>query len=174
LRGRFGTQSRDTSRGTKSGGRQPAVDVVTASATRSCTDDQRVAAVRQLWCCRYRRVTQTTAGLRQPLLMHDAGALKKTTFAVHNRMFPRAAGINPPCFAIRTLAVRINAFASRQCTGYLACNQERRASARRGCGNRVCNGVRARTTSGSPLCGNCGVAATGALHKPRLAYASRS
>jgi hypothetical protein len=35
--------------------------------------------------------------------MHDAGALKKTTFAVHNRMFPRAAGVNPPCFAIRTL-----------------------------------------------------------------------
>jgi hypothetical protein len=33
LRGRFGTQSRDTSRATKSGGRQPAVDVVTASAT---------------------------------------------------------------------------------------------------------------------------------------------
>jgi hypothetical protein len=123
--------------------------------------------------------------------MHDAGALKKTTFAVHNRMFPRAARVNPPCFAIRTLcrenhalfadsatpeqerrvlarrgvrygrcAARINALLADDATpkqkrrastrralevalagairhtitGYLACNQERRASARRGSG----------------------------------------
>jgi hypothetical protein len=26
---------------------------------------------------------------------------EKTTFAVHNRMFPRAAGVNPPCFAYK-------------------------------------------------------------------------
>jgi hypothetical protein len=38
----------------------------------------------------------TSAGLHQPLLMHDVGALKKTTFAVRNRMFPRAAGVSPP------------------------------------------------------------------------------
>jgi hypothetical protein len=39
--------------------------------------------------------SRTTAGLRQPLLMHDVGALKKTTFAVHNRMFPESGGRQP-------------------------------------------------------------------------------
>jgi hypothetical protein len=142
----------------------------------------------------------TTAGLHQPLLMHDVGALKKRhsrcTIACsqERRASARRALRYEPCAARithrwptarpwnrerrastrRALEVALAGAIRHTITGYLACNQERRASARRGCGNRVCNGVRARTTSGSPLCGNCGVAATGALHKPRLAYASRS
>jgi hypothetical protein len=53
----------------KSGGRQPAVGAVTQLQRRSCTDDRRVAPVRRLSCCRYKRVSETTAGLRQPLLV---------------------------------------------------------------------------------------------------------
>jgi hypothetical protein len=37
----------------------------------------------------------TTAGLRQPLLVHDAGPLKITTFAVHKRTFYRSGGRQP-------------------------------------------------------------------------------
>jgi hypothetical protein len=166
LRGRFGTQSRDTSRATKSGGRQPAVDVVTASATafvHGRPAGRRCAAIVVLPL----QARYTNHGWLTPAAP-DARrrCTEKATFAVHNRMFPRAARRQP------AVAVRYRTLAAE--SRVPARTQERRASARRGCGNRVCNGVRARTTSGSPLCGNCGVAATGALHKPRLAYASRS
>jgi hypothetical protein len=60
--------------------------------------------------------------------MHDVGALKKTIFAVHNRMFPRAAGINPPCFAIRTLCRENHALFADSATP----EQERRVLAHRG------------------------------------------
>jgi hypothetical protein len=36
-----------------------------------------------------------TAGLRQPLLVHDAGPLKKATFAVHKRTFSKSGGREP-------------------------------------------------------------------------------
>jgi hypothetical protein len=47
--------------------------------------------------------------------MHDVGALKKMTFAVHNRMFPRAARVSPPWFAIRTLCRKNQRITSRRC-----------------------------------------------------------
>jgi len=40
---------------------------------------------------------------------------EKTIFAVHNRMFPRAAGVNPPWLAIRTLCRKNQRIASRRC-----------------------------------------------------------
>jgi hypothetical protein len=60
--------------------------------------------------------------------MHDVGALKKTTFAVHNRMFPRGAGVSPPWFAIESLCRENHALFADRATP----EQERRASARRG------------------------------------------
>jgi hypothetical protein len=37
----------------------------------------------------------TTAGLRQPLLVHDAGPPKIATFAVHKRMFYKSGDRQP-------------------------------------------------------------------------------
>jgi hypothetical protein len=128
LRGRFGTQSRDTSRATKSGGRQPAVDVVTASATafvHGRPAGRRCAAIVVLPLqARYTNhgwLTPATPDARRR-------CTEKATFAVHNRMFPRAAGINPPCFAIRTLCRENHALFADSATP----EQERRVLARRG------------------------------------------
>jgi hypothetical protein len=49
--------------------RQPAVGVVMQLQRCSRTDGFRVASARQLRCCRCKRVLGTTAGLRQPLLV---------------------------------------------------------------------------------------------------------
>ncbi len=115
LRGRFGTQSRDTSRATKSGGRQPAVDVVTASATafvHGRPARRRCAAIVVLPL----QARYTNHGWLTPAAP-DARrrCTEKTIFAVHNRMFPRAAGVSPPCFAIRTLCRKNQRIASRRC-----------------------------------------------------------
>jgi hypothetical protein len=68
--------------GTKSGGRQPAVGAVTQQLWRSCTDDRRAAPVRQLWCCRDKRVSETTAGLRRRLAVAvSASKLRSLTGA---------------------------------------------------------------------------------------------
>jgi hypothetical protein len=96
LAGRFGTQSRDTSRAIKSGGRQPAVDVVTASATafvHGRPAGRRCAAIVVLPL----QARYTNHGWLTPAAP-DARrrCTEKTTFAVHNRMFPRAAGVSPP------------------------------------------------------------------------------
>jgi hypothetical protein len=40
--------------------------------------------------------SRTTAGLRQPLLVHDVRSLHKAPFAMHKRTFIRAAGVSPP------------------------------------------------------------------------------
>jgi hypothetical protein len=42
--------------------------------------------------------TFATAGLRQPLLVHNVGPLKMTTVAVQKRTCTRAAGVSPPWF----------------------------------------------------------------------------
>jgi hypothetical protein len=101
LRGRFGTQSRDTSRAIKSGGRQPAVDLVTASATafvHGRPARRRCAAIVVLPL----QARYTNHGWLTPAAP-DARrrCTEKTIFAVHNRMFPRAAGVSPPCFGSR-------------------------------------------------------------------------
>jgi hypothetical protein len=115
LRGRFGTQSRDTSRATKSGGRQPAVDVVTASATafvHGRPAGRRCAAIVVLPL----QARYTNHGWLTPAAP-DARrrCTEKATFAVQNRMFPRAAGVSPPCFAIRTLCRENQRITSRRC-----------------------------------------------------------
>ena len=115
LRGRFGTQSRDTSRAIKSGGRQPAVDVVTASATafvHGRPAGRRCAAIVVLPL----QARYTNHGWLTPAAP-DARrrCTEKTIFAVHNRMFPRAAGVNPPWLAIRTLCRKNQRIASRRC-----------------------------------------------------------
>jgi hypothetical protein len=43
-----------------------------------------------------KRGSLTTAGLRQPLLVHDIRSPHKAPFAMHKRMFARAAGVSPP------------------------------------------------------------------------------
>jgi hypothetical protein len=92
----------------------------------SCTDGRRVASARQMRASRCERVSETTAGLRQPLLVarrrlvvyarlrfatvfcFPRGAYaprsccsanacrRKTIFAMHERTFTRAAGVSPP------------------------------------------------------------------------------
>jgi hypothetical protein len=41
---------------------------------------------------------RTTAGSRQPLLVHDVRSLHKAPFAMHKRTFARAASVSPPWF----------------------------------------------------------------------------
>jgi hypothetical protein len=67
----------------KSGGRQPAVGLVTQLQGCPCTDHRLVASARQLRCCRCKRVSRTTAGSRQPLLVARAqiAAEKRLRFA---------------------------------------------------------------------------------------------
>jgi hypothetical protein len=43
-----------------------------------------------------KRGSLTTAGLRQPLLVHDVRSLHKAPFAMHKRTFAGAAGVSPP------------------------------------------------------------------------------
>jgi hypothetical protein len=45
-----------------------------------------------------KRGSLTTAGSRQPLLVHDVRSLHKAPFAMHKRTFIRAAGVSPPGF----------------------------------------------------------------------------
>jgi hypothetical protein len=115
----------------RSGGRQPAVGLVTQLRRRSCTDDRQVAPVRQVWCCCYKRVSETTAGLRQPLLV------ARTHTAVDARLRPATAlcsprGTNAPLLCCSAnVCRRKNDF----CDAQTHAHKERRASARRGSGN---------------------------------------
>jgi hypothetical protein len=99
----------------KSGGRQPAVDVVTASATafvHGRPAGRRCAAIVVLPL----QARYTNHGWLTPAAP-DARrrCTEKATFAVHNRMFPRAAGVSPPWFAIRTLCRENQRITSRRC-----------------------------------------------------------
>ena len=61
-----------------------------------------------------------TAGLRQPLLVHDAGPGKIATFAVHKRIFTRAAGVSPPCFGNAAAdAIAFPGLSTSACHGWL-------------------------------------------------------
>jgi hypothetical protein len=56
------------------------------------------------------RGQRTTAGLRQPLLMHSAGSPEKATFAAHKRTFSRAAGVSPPWLSEPHMQVQCDGF----------------------------------------------------------------
>ena len=112
----------------KSGERQPAVGLVTQLRRRSCTDDRRIAPARQLRCCRYQRVSETTAGLRQPLLV------ARTHTAVDARLRPATA----LCFARLAYASR-SWFVSRQpCSMCVSqCHQTKSMSKQASVGSRA-------------------------------------
>jgi hypothetical protein len=112
----------------KSGGRQPAVDVVTASATafvHGRPARRRCAAIVVLPL----QARYTNHGWLTPAAP-DARrrCTEKTIFAVHNRMFPRAARVSPPWLGMRTLCRENHALFADSATP----EQERRASACRG------------------------------------------
>jgi len=94
--------------------------------------------------------------------MHDVGALKKTIFAVHNRMFPGAAGVSPPWLGMRTLCCENHAPLADRAT----LEQKRHASTRRGFRNRAGNGDRFSRVNY--------ICTAHPAPAPRLAYASRS
>jgi hypothetical protein len=136
----------------RSGGREPAVGVVTQLRRRSCMDDRRAAPVRQLRCCCYKRVSETTAGLRQPLLV------ARTHTAVDARLRPATAlcsprGTNAPLLCwCANVCRRKNDF----CDAQTHVQKERRASARRGYEKHVCadtGAVVRRTADG--VCADC-------------------
>jgi hypothetical protein len=110
---------------------EPAVGLVTQLQRRSCTDGRRIAPVRQLRCCCYKRVSETTAGLRQPLLV------ARTHTAVDARLRPATAlcsprGTNAPLLCCSAnVCRRKNDF----CDAQTHAHKERRASARRGVAN---------------------------------------
>ncbi len=109
----------------KSGGCQPAVGSRDAPATAS-------VFVRT---GRSRRTR--TAGLRQPLLVHDIAFHRKIApFAVHKRTCTRAAGVSPPWWVIETLCGENRVMFGDQRMH----DQERRASARRGYRNAIATG----------------------------------
>jgi hypothetical protein len=138
-----------------------------ASARRgSVTHSQWRRVLRTDQVCTADSALRTTAGSRQPLLVHDIRSPHKAPFAMHKRMFARAAGVSPPWFrfALATVIVFCGvitfrtahslpaprlAHASRSwCTTFVRCtkrhlrctnarSQERRASARRGSDSRL-------------------------------------
>jgi hypothetical protein len=70
-----------------------------ASARRgSVTHSQWRRVLRTDQVCTADSALRTTAGLRQPLLVHDVRSLHKAPFAMHKRTFIRAAGVSPPGF----------------------------------------------------------------------------
>jgi hypothetical protein len=112
----------------RSGGRQPAVDVVTASATafvhgrpagRPCAAI--VVLPLQARYTNHSWLTPAAPDARRR-------CTEKAIFAVHNRMFPGAAGVSPPWPANRTQCRKIDALFADSATP----EQERRVLARRG------------------------------------------
>jgi hypothetical protein len=77
----------------KSGRRQPAVGLVTQLQRCSCKDHRPVASARQMRASRCERVSETTAGLRQPLLVARTWivAEKRLRFATPGQAAAKAA-----------------------------------------------------------------------------------
>jgi hypothetical protein len=146
----------------KSGGRQPAVagdtDAILQESSivrRPTTHDRRAATVSPPWLlgkctCRnaaaklWESVDGALTNPRAVAVANPRGAYaprshvavrkfagEKTIFSMHERTFTRAAGVSPPWLVIPTLYCENRAsFGDRRHT-----TEERRASARRGCGN---------------------------------------
>jgi hypothetical protein len=131
--------STTTARTNKSGGRQPAVvgkpnAVRRKSPTirRRCDRRTRAAGVSPPWC-------RKPHLQRRPTFPNPARSPRHSRLSYHGWLTPAALGCTT-CVRCRMRRLR--------CTN--ACAQERRASARRGAGNRICNGDRLFRTQHVP------------------------
>jgi hypothetical protein len=95
--------------------------------------------------------------------LHDVCSVRNATFAMHKRMCTRAAGVSPPWSVNRTQCGENRPPFDDDATH----EQERRASARRGTGKRVCNGDRLFRAQRVPP-GTIAFHPTAGLHQPLL------
>jgi hypothetical protein len=170
----------------KSGGRQPAVVPETASATATdFSEPSTFAPARSVSIPRLAYASRSWLPARMLLLMcvsypqvrypfprlayasrswlRDVCSVRNATFAMHKRTLTRAAGVSPPWSVNRTQCGENRPPFDDDATH----EQERRASARRGTGNRICNGDRLfRTQHGRPS--TVGFHPTAGLHQPLL------